>query len=572
MTKKAYSYIRFSRPEQIKGNSLARQKEMSETYCEENNLELDTSLSLYDLGVSAFKGKNAEQGALGAFLKAIDKGKVESGSYLLVESLDRLSRQKVVTALTLFLNILEKGITIVTLSDGLIYAHKNINPYELIISITIMTRAHEESAQKSKRLLAANKSKRKNISHTKLTGMCPAWLKLNKDKTEFHIIPDKVKTIKLIFELSASGMGTYSIISELKERNINPIGKSGKWYQSYLTKILKGREVLGELQSKSSDGEQVFENYYPQIISKDLYYKVQKGIISRTKSSGGRKGKHYTNLFSKLAFCGYSVKPEEGFKCTGSNEVMICTNKGKYSYLQCYAAKNSNNHCQNTNRLWRYDDFEKALLTSLTEIDASVLFGNTGSESRARELETSIDSLTGDIEDTHRKINLIIDSGLSRKSSDSGFSKSLSNKLLELESSASRMEDTLQENKILLRAEKTKAKEPTSNTTKLRTLLKTLSSTKGENLYILRLKIAELLKEAIERIDVYPCGIKISPLAMDKTPPKTHKPYYLAIVKLKSGNIKYIQSTPIPSTPTGKGFNFHMFNCEEDMIRRGLKN
>ena len=157
---KAYSYIRFSRPEQIKGNSLNRQKEMSDQYCKANGLTLDTSLSLYDKGISAYTGKNVEQGALAGFLKAINKGKVESGSYLLVESLDRLSRQTVTTALRLFLNILEKGIIIVTLSDGRKYDDKDIDTSELIISITIMTRAHEESKIKSQRLLAANKTKR----------------------------------------------------------------------------------------------------------------------------------------------------------------------------------------------------------------------------------------------------------------------------------------------------------------------------------------------------------------------------------------------------------------------------
>lgn len=58
----AYSYIRFSRPEQIRGNSLTRQQEMSYEYCKANDLTLDTSLSLYDKGISAYKGGNAEEG------------------------------------------------------------------------------------------------------------------------------------------------------------------------------------------------------------------------------------------------------------------------------------------------------------------------------------------------------------------------------------------------------------------------------------------------------------------------------------------------------------------------------
>ncbi|HTH76980.1 MAG TPA: recombinase family protein, partial [Trinickia sp.] len=69
----AYSYIRFSTPEQKKGDSLRRQKELSERYAREHDLTLDTSLHLHDLGVSAFDGSNVTRGALGGFLKAVDE-------------------------------------------------------------------------------------------------------------------------------------------------------------------------------------------------------------------------------------------------------------------------------------------------------------------------------------------------------------------------------------------------------------------------------------------------------------------------------------------------------------------
>ncbi len=44
MSKKSYSYIRFSTPEQIKGDSLRRQLEGSRQWADENDYELDTSL------------------------------------------------------------------------------------------------------------------------------------------------------------------------------------------------------------------------------------------------------------------------------------------------------------------------------------------------------------------------------------------------------------------------------------------------------------------------------------------------------------------------------------------------
>lgn len=48
----AYSYIRFSTPEQSKGDSLRRQTEATTRYCEQHDLCLDTDLSFKDLGKS----------------------------------------------------------------------------------------------------------------------------------------------------------------------------------------------------------------------------------------------------------------------------------------------------------------------------------------------------------------------------------------------------------------------------------------------------------------------------------------------------------------------------------------
>src|SRR5258708_29355680 len=90
---RAFSYRRFSTPEQAKGHSLKRQIEAAEAWCAKQNVELDRELTFEDLAVSAFHGRNVEVGALGVFLRAVEDGRVPRGSYLLVESLDRVSRQ-----------------------------------------------------------------------------------------------------------------------------------------------------------------------------------------------------------------------------------------------------------------------------------------------------------------------------------------------------------------------------------------------------------------------------------------------------------------------------------------------
>jgi DNA invertase Pin-like site-specific DNA recombinase len=74
---KAYSYLRFSTPEQIKGDSFRRQTAAAEAYATRHGLDLDGSLTFHDLGVSAYRGKNAEAGKLADFREAVTAGLVE---------------------------------------------------------------------------------------------------------------------------------------------------------------------------------------------------------------------------------------------------------------------------------------------------------------------------------------------------------------------------------------------------------------------------------------------------------------------------------------------------------------
>jgi len=68
---KAYSYLRFSTPEQQRGDSFRRQTQLAQDYAARHGLELDQELSFQDLGVSAFRGRNQETGRLGDFLDAV---------------------------------------------------------------------------------------------------------------------------------------------------------------------------------------------------------------------------------------------------------------------------------------------------------------------------------------------------------------------------------------------------------------------------------------------------------------------------------------------------------------------
>ncbi|NDE98609.1 MAG: recombinase family protein [Verrucomicrobia bacterium] len=108
----AISYVRFSTIEQLGGDSIRRQTEATEAYCKRNGLTLTNDYRLRDLGKSAFKGDHrSATGALGILEKQVAEGKIPKGTVLIVENLDRLSREDIVSAQLMLLNLINRGDT-----------------------------------------------------------------------------------------------------------------------------------------------------------------------------------------------------------------------------------------------------------------------------------------------------------------------------------------------------------------------------------------------------------------------------------------------------------------------------
>ena len=205
---KAYSYLRFSTSHQMTGDSYRRQSTLAKQYAARHGLELDTGLTFEDLGISAFRGSNARSGALGAFLVAIDDGIVPAGSTLLVESLDRVSRQDPWDALLIFQQIVNSGVTIITLQDKKIYSREEMrqNPLRILESLFVMIRANEESETRSRRSLAVWANKRAHAAEKPLTPTGPAWLRFNKQIGKFEVIEERAEIVRRIFRMTLAGM------------------------------------------------------------------------------------------------------------------------------------------------------------------------------------------------------------------------------------------------------------------------------------------------------------------------------------------------------------------------------
>ncbi|MEC8081768.1 MAG: recombinase family protein, partial [Pseudomonadota bacterium] len=242
--RKAYSYLRFSTPEQMKGDSFRRQTALAQSYASKNNLILDNELTFEDLGVSAYQGRNKAKGNLGLFLEAVQTGLIERDSVLLVESLDRISRETARIAARTLEDICDEGVTVVTLIDGKEYTKDSINdPMTFIYTLLMFMRANEESSTKASRLRAAWQGKRKKIKEgekVRLTSRCPAWIKATGEDSEqlFELIPERAATVKQIFEMSLNGYGDKLIAQTLNKNKVPTFGKAAYWQSSYISKIL----------------------------------------------------------------------------------------------------------------------------------------------------------------------------------------------------------------------------------------------------------------------------------------------------------------------------------------------
>jgi DNA invertase Pin-like site-specific DNA recombinase len=197
---------RWSSPEQAKGDSLRRQTEAAARWCQQHTVKLDASRTYRDEGVSGFKGGHRKGGnALAAFLTLVEAGKVAKGSHLIVENLDRLSRENPWDAVPLLCNLVNAGVTVVTLSPAEMIYQRGRDLTPLILAVVEFTRGHSESAVKSDRVGKAWQQKRKvaRQNGTPLTRRLPAWVEESGGK--LLLIPESAEAVRRIFTLSAAG-------------------------------------------------------------------------------------------------------------------------------------------------------------------------------------------------------------------------------------------------------------------------------------------------------------------------------------------------------------------------------
>lgn len=332
------AYIRWSSPEQAKGDSKNRQIEAAKKWCQNNSYSLCEENILIDEGLSAFKGDHRTKGQLGKLWTSLRNGEINpADTVLLTENLDRLSRELPHVALEVIALIEEKDLMVVTLCDGKEYRKGEVSKLEHFIPAIIhVARAHSESVMKSVRVGQAWANKRQTIGLRPYTRKRPLWIGYDEGQKIFKLIADRANVVRQIFQRYLDGYGTAAITCWLNTRKVKVWGRAKYWRNSYVKKILGNIATFGSIQPHTKSGKEKreavgepIEDYYPPVITKQTFDRAQLARSKRYRRAG-RPSRNNGNLFPTICKCGFC----------GSSMHYVTKNSSKGEvYLVCSRAR-----------------------------------------------------------------------------------------------------------------------------------------------------------------------------------------------------------------------------------------
>jgi DNA invertase Pin-like site-specific DNA recombinase len=391
----AHSYLRYSSPAQADGDSVRRQTALRDAWLKRNpHVRLDTSLTLVDEGVSGYRGEHRtnKKHALAMFLDQVERGRVPTGSYLIVENLDRLTRENPVVSIPAVLNLVAAGIRVVQLVPCEMVYDSDMEQHQLMMLLFELSRGNAESRRKSGMLSDAwGQKKRDARDHkTPYGSKVPAWLELTEDG--YRVKEDAGKAIRLIFKLSALGLGLMALARKLNADNVPTIGTGDTWARSYVGSIINNRAVLGEYQpmkghrNPKPDGEPI-PGYFPRVVS-DKEWNIAHGAKAARQNRSGRPCKvgNYFFPFSGMLRC--AVDRCAIYAITRRGQKHLLSAKAKEGVAGCYR------------RSFPLDVFTKAVMSKLVELRATDLFADPSG--------AKIAELTGRLAETEKRLTAAV--------------------------------------------------------------------------------------------------------------------------------------------------------------------
>lgn len=393
-----HSYVRFSTEDQLEGHSLQRQTEQAKAWCKKHKHTM-SDLVFHDLGKSSFRGK--KQKALQRFLQACEQGQAKPGDILLIEAIDRLSRKGIRETQSLVNQIFDHGVDIAIFMpiDKTYTAKGSENDIGMAVELAAFAfAAHVYSQNISQRAKEWHTARRRKAveNGTPIPAQLPSWVQRVDDR--LVLIEYKATIIKLIFELTIGGLGAKLIIQELYKRGIETISGRKTWNETYIRKLVRGRDTMGEYQPHYIDKEgkrvpigEAIPNYYPAAVDEKTWLAAQSAFDNRFVERGSSK--EHLNLFAGLVF-----NIIDGHQMN----VQTTVNNASRTNRRLVSAGHIRQQPNSSNLSLNFYTFELGVLKMLRELDSS-----TFDEANAKNLE--LISVRGDLAKKEERLQTLSD-------------------------------------------------------------------------------------------------------------------------------------------------------------------
>jgi len=312
-----------------------------------------------DLGISGYSGSNVK--TLRGIIDSAKNGSIPQGAICIIEALDRATRLPYDSGYQILREMLLAGVQIyIAQSDRLLTRESLNDVMQVMITAVDLDQGHQFSRKLSDRVGKAWRKKREALAKgERLTKKVPGWIDADTWTRDAN-----AKTVRLIFRMYVEGNGIRTIVEYLNSHGYKTFSKEGEFYNGYISLLLRNKAVIGEFQPRKlvrvegkrncervEDGDPI-KDYFPRVISDDLFYTVQAKLDAAQKFTA-RKTDSCANLFSGVAFCSCGC---------GSKMYLANGNKHK-QYFTTWAKVQKNPERKCIQPSLRYDSIEDSFRT-----------------------------------------------------------------------------------------------------------------------------------------------------------------------------------------------------------------